>query len=143
MKGKLTAAIAALVLAGCGVDDEPEPKSMASGTEREAPGEPTRERPNTARFIEKADVICAVFNDWWVGVPEATPEYYRDWEESNAGLEALDAPAGISTEWSRFLAALERQLRFSRAENGVELKQAYERKEKAAQGIGLADCASR
>jgi hypothetical protein len=41
------------------------------------------------------------------------------------------------------LAAVEQQLRFTEAENGLELKQAYERKEKAAQELGLTDCSSR
>jgi len=139
VKTKLTAAIVALVLAGCGGGDEPKPKATPSSANQDAP---KKSSDATVRFIEKADEICAGFNDRWVGVPEATTEYYRDWKQSNADLEALNAPARISSDWNRYLAALEEQLRFTEAENGLELKQAYERKEKAAQKIGLTDCSA-
>jgi hypothetical protein len=143
VKKKLTATIVALVLAGCGGGDEPEPKATPPSAKQDAPKEPSDAKSKTARFIEKADEICASFNDRWVGVPEATTEYYRDWKQSNADLETLNAPARISSDWNRYLAALEQQLRFTQAEKGLELKQAYERKEKAAQKIGLTDCSSR
>lgn len=150
MKKKLTPAIVALVLAGCGGGDEQEPRggernpdAAAPGTEQDAPKEPSDAKSKTVRLVEKADEICASFNNRWVGVPEATSEYYRDWKQSNADLEALDAPARISTEWNRYLAALEQQRRFTKAGEGLKLKQAYERKEKAAQELGLSDCSSR
>ena len=143
MKKKLTAAIVALVLAGCGGSDEPAPKATPPAAKQDSPETPSNAKSETVRFIEKADEICAKFNDRWVGVPEATAEYYRDWKQSNTDLEALDAPARISKEWDRFVAALEEQRRFTKAENGLELKQAFERTEKAAQRIGLNDCSSR
>jgi hypothetical protein len=143
VKKKVTATIVALVLAGCGGGDEPEPKAAPPRAKQDAPKEPSDAKPKTARFIEKADEICASFNDRWVGIPEATTAYYRDWKESIADLETLNAPARIGSDWNRYLAALEQQLRFTQAENGLELKQAYERKEKVAQKIGLTDCSSR
>jgi len=143
VKKKLTAAIVALVLAGCGGGDEPAPKATPPPAKQDAPKEPSNAKSETARFIEKADEICANFNDRWVGVPEATAEYYRDWKQSNRDLEALDAPARISKEWDGFVAALEQQRRFTKAEKGLELKEAFERKEKAAAKIGLDDCSSR
>ncbi|MDQ2675875.1 MAG: hypothetical protein M3Y34_03620 [Actinomycetota bacterium] len=143
MKGTLTALVAALALAGCGGGEEPEPESTGANSNRDSAKKTADESPNTSRFIGKADGICARFNDRWVGVPEATPEYYRDWKKTNAKLEALEAPARISTEWDRFLAALDQQFRFTKAEDGLELKQAYERKEDAAQEIGFADCSGR
>jgi hypothetical protein len=142
VKVRLTAAIVALVLAGCGGGDEPKPKPTAPSAQQDAPKQPGDAKSKTVRFIEKADEICASFNDRWVGVPEATTEYYRDWKQSNADLEALNAPARISSDWNRYLSALEQQIRFTEAENGLELKQAYERKEKAAQKIGLTDCSA-
>ena len=143
VKKMLTATIAALVLVGCGGGDEPKPKATPPSAKQDAPKEPSDAKSETVRFIEKADEICAGFNDRWVGVPEATTEYYRDWKRSNADLAALNPPARISSDWNRYLAALEQQLRFTKAENGLELKQAYERKENAAKKIGLSDCSSR
>ena len=143
MKSKLATAFAVVAIAGCGGGDESEPRAKAPAANHGARNRPGEERSNIDTFIAKADEICASFNDRWVGVPEATAEYYRDWNQSNADLEALDAPARISTEWDRYLAALEQQLRFTEAEKGPELKQAYEQKEKAAQELGLTDCSSR
>ena len=148
MNNKLGAAIVALVVAGCGGGDEPkrsasEPKPDAAGTEQDAASKRSEAESETARFIEKADEICASFNDRWVGVPEASAEYYRNWRQTNADLAALDPPARISNGWNRFLTALEQQLRFTEEERGLDLKQAYERKEKVAQKLGMTDCSSR
>ncbi len=101
MKRRVTATIVALVLAGCDGGDEPEPKAAHPSAKQDAPKEPSDAKPKTARFIEKANEICASFNDRWVGLPEATTEYYRDWKESNAHLETLNAPARISSDWNR------------------------------------------
>ena len=140
MKRTLTAALAALCLAGCGGGDEDERKP-SRGAERGGSEQPA-ERPAIAGFIKDADEICAKFNDRWVGVPEATPEYYEDWEETNEDLADLDVPGEISKEWDKFLAALDEQLRYTEEENGAELKEAYERKEDVAKEIGLADCST-